>query len=142
MTTAGPRLRTYIVEDSPIMLENLAATLEELSPVQVVGTARDEGTAVKWLLEDGQACELVIVDIYLRAGSGLGVLRSTAEAGLAGKCVVLTSYATPAMREQCARLGAQRVFDKSSELDELISYCTQLGGESGSGTSPAHGARA
>jgi hypothetical protein len=31
------------------------------------------------------------------------------------------------MREKCAELGADRVFDKSSELDELIAYCTRLG---------------
>ena len=40
-------LRTYIVEDSPVIRENLIATLEELLPVQVVGTAEDEATAVQ-----------------------------------------------------------------------------------------------
>ena len=37
-------LRTYIVEDSPVIRENLAAALEELVPVQVVGYAEDEDT--------------------------------------------------------------------------------------------------
>lgn len=126
MKTTGQRIKTFIVEDSPIILENLVATLEELAPVQVVGWASDEATAVQWLLKDTQACELVIIDVYLRSGSGLGVLRNTAHAGLAGKCVVLTNYATPDMRAKCTSLGAHRVFDKSGELDELISYCTQL----------------
>jgi hypothetical protein len=30
------------------------------------------------------------------------------------------------MRETCAKLGADRVFDKSSELEELLNYCDRL----------------
>ena len=125
--SATHRLNTFIVEDSAIILENLVATLEELSPVQVVGSAGDEATAVQWLLQgDSQRCNLVIIDVYLRAGSGLGVLRSVAAAGIAAQRVVLTNYATPDMRQKCMALGAHRVFDKSNELDELIAYCAQL----------------
>ena len=127
MTTAPQRLSTFIVEDSAIILENLVATLEELAPVQVVGSAGDEATAVQWLLQGGGTrCSLMIIDVYLRAGSGLGVLRSAAAAGVLAQRVVLTNYATPDMREKCVALGAHRVFDKSDELDELIAYCAQL----------------
>ena len=130
MNTAAPRVKTYIVEDSPIILDNLVATLEELAPVQVVGSAADESTAVKWLLGMTQdACELIIVDVYLRSGSGLGVLRRAALADSQARCVVLTNYATPDMRDKCRLLGAHRVFDKSNELDELIAYCAQMGSE-------------
>jgi hypothetical protein len=30
------------------------------------------------------------------------------------------------MRRRCQELGADRVFDKSSELDELIAYCLDV----------------
>ena len=40
-----PRVRTFIVEDSPIILDSLVAMLEELAPVQVVGSAADEDSA-------------------------------------------------------------------------------------------------
>jgi uncharacterized protein YdcH (DUF465 family) len=36
---------------------------------------------------------------------------------------VLTNYPSPDMRQRCAALGADRLFDKSRELDELITYC-------------------
>ena len=42
-------LKTYLVEDNPVIRESLIATLEELAPVVVVGTADDELTAVQWL---------------------------------------------------------------------------------------------
>ena len=41
--------------------------------------------------------------------------------------MVLTNYATAEMREACRRLGADRIFDKSSELEELLAYCERLG---------------
>ena len=119
-------VKTFIVEDSPLILEKLVATLEELAPVQVFGWAADEAAAVEWLAQSGQACDLVIIDIFLRAGSGLGVLRSARQMGLPGKRVVLTNYATQDMRNACLELGADRVFDKSSDVEELIAYCGRL----------------
>lgn len=119
-------LRTFIVEDSPIIRDGLIAALEEAVPVKVIGTAADEPTAVDWLGRSGTGCDLMIVDIFLKTGSGLGVLRRAAQAGFKGKRIVLTNYATPDIREACAALGADRVFDKSRELEELIGYCAAL----------------
>ncbi len=119
-------LKTYIVEDSPIIRDGLIAALEEAVPVKVIGTAADEPTAVDWLGRSGDGCDLMIIDIFLKTGSGLGVLRSAAQAGFKGKRIVLTNYATPDVREACAALGADRVFDKSRELEELIGYCAAL----------------
>ncbi len=121
-----PALRTFIVEDSVLIRENLIATLEELAPVQVVGWADGEAAARRWLGEHGAGCELVIVDIFLRDGSGLGVLKAAAR--LPARRVVLSNYATRDMREACLALGANRVFDKSNELDELIAYCQHASG--------------
>jgi DNA-binding NarL/FixJ family response regulator len=126
-------VKTYILEDSPIILQNLVAALEELTPVQVIGSAADEASAVRWLLDPGNECDLVVIDIFLKGGSGLGVLAKAAQAGLPGKRVVLTNYATHDMRQTCRSLGADRVFDKSSEVDELIAYCLRVA-EGGSDT--------
>jgi DNA-binding NarL/FixJ family response regulator len=119
-------VKTFIVEDSPIILDNLVATLEELAPVQVVGSAPDEEGAVNWLTADGRSVDLVIIDVFLKAGSGLGVLKRAAQGNLPGKRVVLTNYATTEMRKKCLELGADRVFDKSNELDDLVMYCARL----------------
>lgn len=128
------QLKTYIVEDSPVIRESLIATLEELVPVQVVGTAEDESTAVQWLSKSGNQADLVIIDIFLKGGSGLGVIRA-AHGSAQGRClVVLSNYATADIRRKCLDLGANRVFDKSNEIDALISYCGSLAaGETGPG---------
>ena len=121
-------LKTYLVEDSQLIRDNLIATLEELLPVKVVGSAEDEATAVDWLAHAENKADLVIVDIFLKGGSGLGVLRSVAGVQPARHLVVLSNYATPDMRRKCLELGADEVFDKSNEIDALILYCGRLAG--------------
>lgn len=130
-------LKTYLVEDSPVIRESLIATLEELVPVQVVGTAEDEPTAVAWLARPGQVCDLVIVDIFLRQGSGLGVLRAAQKQVNGRRLVVLSNYATADMRSTCLALGADAVFDKSHEIDALIRYCGRLAAGEARDSQPA-----
>jgi DNA-binding NarL/FixJ family response regulator len=122
------RLKTYIVEDSQVIRENLVATLEELAAVIVVGAAEDERTAVQWLTVASHEVDLVIIDIFLKSGSGLGVLRAARELARPLTLVVLSNYATQDMRRKCLDLGADRVFDKSNEIDALILYCSGVAG--------------
>jgi DNA-binding NarL/FixJ family response regulator len=88
--------------------------------------AEDEASAVQWLRQPGNHADLLIVDIFLKGGSGLGVLRSASLLSPRRHVVVLSNYATPDMRRKCLELGADRVFDKSNEIDALIQYCASL----------------
>lgn len=124
---AAAGLKTFIVEDSAIIRENLIATLEETTPVRVVGTAEAEDGARHWLSDPAHDCELVIVDVVLKSGTGLGLLRSESVRRPARRFVVLTNYASADLRRRCTELGADRVFDKSSELDDLIAFCSEIG---------------
>ena len=119
-------LQTYVVEDSAIIRDNLTETLEENAPVDVIGGADDEAGAVAWLSDPANRCDLVIIDIFLRAGSGLGVLKSLARLERPPRRVVLSNHATPEIRAKCAELGADKVFDKSNEIDEMLVYFNRL----------------
>ena len=119
-------VRAFIVEDNPVILKDLVTTLEELTPVRVVGTASTESDAVRELEQRKDDLDLVIVDIFLASGSGLGVLARAQALNLPVRRVVLTNYPSPDMRQRCADLGADRLFDKSRELDELITYCEAM----------------
>jgi DNA-binding NarL/FixJ family response regulator len=135
---AAPRSRThgdaaparaldvFVVEDNLLVLESLVAALEELAPVHVVGSAADESVAVDWLAAGGERCDLVIVDIFLRTGSGLGVIAAARRRRPGAALVVLSNYATDEMRSRCLAGGADRVFDKSRDIDQLVAYCVAL----------------
>ena len=74
-------LRVFLVEDNALIRESLIDALEELAPVKVVGFAVTEDAAVKWLTGNRSGCDLVVVDIFLERGSGLGVLRACDRSG-------------------------------------------------------------
>ena len=120
-------LRTYIVEDNATIRENLIGTLEELASIEALGWAEGEGDAKLWLATHAKAWDIAIVDLFLKQGSGLGVIEACRARDASQRVVVLSNYATADMRQRCADLGADAVFDKSNEIDALIEYCIAQG---------------
>lgn len=119
------RLKTYIVEDNPTIRENLIATLEELTNVEVAGLTDNENDAKVWLNDSQNTWHLAIIDLFLKQGSGLGVLHACRERNPLQKVVVLSNYATADIRKRCSQLGVDAVFDKSNEIDALLAYCRE-----------------
>ena len=125
---AAPPLKIYVIEDSTVVRDNLIELLRETLPVEIVGVANSEADLRQWLREGAAPCDLVIVDIFLRSGSGLGVLAARRECNAPGRWLVLSNHATPEMRQRCLELGADVVFDKSNEIEALLLYCKRLAG--------------
>ena len=126
-------LRTYIVEDNATIRENLIGTLEELTPVKAVGVAETESEGKSWLIHNSAEWDLAIVDLFLKQGSGLGVIEACRNRDPSQKVVVLSNYATQDMRRRCEQLGADAVFDKSNEIEALVEYCVTQFPELGPG---------
>ena len=118
-------LITYLTEDNQTILANLIETLEEIADVKVAAHAATQAEATRWLtLKDG-SWHLAIVDLFLKEGSGLGVLAGCRNREPYQKVVVLTNYASPYIRRRACNLGADAVLDKTTELDALYAYCTE-----------------
>lgn len=132
--SAEAPLRVLLVEDSTLLLRTLSATLQEFVNVEVVATARSEESALKLMRSSPDAFDLIIIDIFLVSGSGLGVLRAAKALDLPARIVVLTNYATLDVRRSCVALGAERVFDKALQIDDFIAYCGNLAMSNASAT--------
>lgn len=117
------KFRAYIVEDSPMIRDNLIETLQELALVEPVGVADTEQEGKRWLAQNDGHWDLAIVDLFLREGSGLNILEACRDRKPTQKMVVLSNHATNDVRWRCAQLGADAVFDKSTEIDALVEYC-------------------
>ena len=125
----GPSpVRAYFVEDNPTIRENLIATLEELGGVAPIGYAETEQQGSEWLTNHSANWDLAIVDLFLKQGSGLGVLKACRERNPEQKVVVLTNYATPDIRVRCHQLGVDAVFDKCNDIEALIDFCLEMKG--------------
>jgi DNA-binding NarL/FixJ family response regulator len=115
--------RVFIVEDSSTIRDNLIETLKELAQFEPVGTTETEHEAKRWLARN--AWDLAIIDLFLREGSGLNVLESCRQRQPGQKVVVLSNHSSRDVRWRCKQLGADAVFDKSTELEALVDYCVQ-----------------
>lgn len=118
-------LITYLVEDNTTIRENLIETLREIADVKVTAHSATQAEASRWLDFHDGTWHLAIVDLFLKEGSGLGLLAGCRNREWYQKVVVLTNYATPEIRRRATELGADAVFDKSAELDELFAYCSE-----------------
>ena len=116
------KIRAFLVEDSAVILETLSEALEEMADVRVVGSAAGEKEALAWFDARTDGCDIAVIDLFLATGSGLGVLEGMQAFAPPPYRVVLTNYATPHIRAVCEALGAEKVFDKSTELEELVDW--------------------
>ncbi len=116
----------YLVEDNPAIRSMLSSALEDMAGFEVTAFAETEDDAAHWLAAHCREADVVVLDIELRAGSGLGVLRRRAEFPPGCRFVVLTNIATHDLRRRCLALGAEAVFDKTAELDEFLDHCCRL----------------
>jgi two-component system, OmpR family, response regulator len=119
-------LRAYVVEDNATIRENLAGTLEELTCVRVAGGSAGEDEAGRWLADPDHAWDIVIVDLFLKNGSGIGLLQRIHRRVPQQRVVVFSNYVNASVRKRCAQLGVDAVFDKSTEIDALVDYCARL----------------
>lgn len=116
-------LQAFVIEDNATIRENLIGTLEELTCVKVAGTSSTEDDALEWLEKNMDGWELVIVDLFLKQGSGIHLAQRIKRRRPTQKIVVFSNYINASVRKRCAQLGVDAVFDKSTEIDSLVDYC-------------------
>lgn len=119
-------LKVFLIEDSLLLQELLGGILGELDGVEFCGCAEGETEALSRLAET--PVDLVIIDIELKQGSGIGVLDALqTDSGLYGSPgkVVLTNYAHTTMRQRCDRFGMDAFFDKSMQINQLVEYVNE-----------------
>jgi DNA-binding NarL/FixJ family response regulator len=128
MAEAAPPLRVFLVEDSRAVAELLTEQLNDIPDVLVVGVAESERAALDAL--DATPCDVLIVDIKLREGNGIGLLRrlaaTDASAPRPATCIVFSNYTENEYRILAKRYGAQHFFDKSTDLRALLALVVHL----------------
>lgn len=120
---ADESVRVVVVEDSEAFLLRLRAALSEL-PVQVVGSAANTADAIAVI--DRTQPDLVLLDVFLRASSGVEVLRHLGNVGSKARTLVMTSEQAEELKSACLALGAYGFFDKASLVLSLEAQVSGL----------------
>ena len=122
-------LRVVLIEDSAVLRDLLTAMLGGIEHVEIVGTADSEVDGL--LVLKRERPHLVIVDLELRNGTGMGLLaalHATPERFGTPRTVVFSNHSHVVVQAKCRMLGAAAFFDKSFQMDELLSF---IEGEAG-----------
>ena len=118
-------VRVLLVEDLPQMQGVVLDLLSTVGDFKLVKAVTTEAEANLWLDENLGQWDLAVVDLILEQGTGLGVVARTTHR-TSGKVVVFSDYATEGIRKHCLKLGADAVFQKSSDVRAFIDYCSEV----------------
>ena len=110
-------MKIFIVEDSEDMRENLTDLLSGMQSVEVIGHAEDESDAIKYI--DGLLPDVVTLDLNLRSGSGMAVLKYIKKHHALIKVIVLTNCTDRFYADSCKSDGAEFFFDKILQFSRV-----------------------
>lgn len=120
-------LNVFVVEDSAAVRDIMLEQIDDLPNVICSGYADSEMTAIEDLRR--AACDILILDIKLKAGTGIGVLRAVA-AGDWPKPpptrIIFSNYTDHAFRTLAQSLGATHFFDKTRDFPTLLALISEL----------------
>jgi DNA-binding NarL/FixJ family response regulator len=110
-------MNVFIVEDSEVMRESLRSMLSDLHDVNIVGYAEDEQGAIEHI--DALLPDAVILDINLKSGSGITVLKEIKKRHAGIKVMMLTNYDSSFYAVVCKRANADCFLDKSFQFMQV-----------------------
>ncbi len=116
--------RALIAEDAPDVRRVLAVALRgmgyEIAEAESGGDLLDQ--LGEGLLSGDPECrpDVIISDIRMPGLTGIEVLAGLRNAGWRTPIVLMTAYADEEVREEARRLGANALFAKPFEIDDLI----------------------
>ncbi len=116
---AAACVRVFLVEDLPAVRTLVIENLEEIEGVKLAGYAETESGALSWL--HSHECEVLILDLELKEGNGIGVLKRLAAEGTRPGLmkIIYSNHVGPSIRRVAAKLGASHFFDKTLDTQQL-----------------------
>ena len=112
-------LQVMLVEDSLIISDLISENLARIPKLKLLGIAETESDALSML--QAQPCDVLILDIQLRQGNGINLLRVLSADPAYAKTIkiVLSNHVSGTYRRICEQYGVQFFFDKTSEFPQL-----------------------
>ena len=99
------------------MRESLRSMLSDFHDVKIVGYAADEAGAIEQIY--ALLPDVVILDLNLRSGSGIAVLKNIKKYYAGIKVMVLTNCTDEFYVDACKRANADYFFDKSFQFMQV-----------------------
>jgi DNA-binding NarL/FixJ family response regulator len=110
--------RIMIVDDHPMMRDGLTMRISSQDDMEVCGEAATENTAVELIR---QLCpDLVLIDISLKEGNGIELVKRIRLLNAATKMLVVSTFEESLYAERALRAGALGYLNKNESNEKLI----------------------
>src|SRR6201996_4465612 len=116
--SGATRLTIAIVDDHPLVREGLAARISAQPDMEVCGEADDIESAMELIVTKRPA--LVIVDIALRDGHGIDLIKRIVAAGVDTRMLVVSAYDEAFFAERALRAGALGYINKQELQGQVV----------------------
>lgn len=110
--------RIMIVDDHPIMREGLSALIANESDLEICGQADDVEPALELVRE--LSPDLVIIDISLKTGHGIDLVKRLRERNSTTRMLVNSMYGEAVYAERALQAGAMGYLNKQTAQDTVI----------------------
>jgi DNA-binding NarL/FixJ family response regulator len=117
-TAGGGCVSIAIVDDHPLVREGLAARIAAQPDMEVCGEADGIESALELILAKRPA--LVIVDIALRDGHGIDLIKRIVAAGVNTRMLVVSAYDESLFAERALRAGALGYINKQELQGKVV----------------------
>lgn len=116
-------MKLLIVDDSEPIRASLRGLLGCVAGITRIEEASTLAEAVQYVQRD--APQLVILDLHLPDGLATQVIGTLKQMAPHMAIAVLTLHAEQSYRQRCLALGADWFFDKTREIEELVTVVRQ-----------------
>jgi DNA-binding NarL/FixJ family response regulator len=125
--TERPAFKILIVDDHPAIREALAIRISTQPDLEVCGEAGDIAEALH--LADTTTPDLAVIDIGLKTGNGIDLIKRLRERNEKVRTIVWSMYSEDLYAERALRAGAMGYIHKEQATTEILDAIRQvLGG--------------
>ena len=110
-------LKVLLVEDSTVLADRMREAITQIPEFDVIAVVDSEAAAIAEI--NRRHVHVVLLDLYLKQGSGFGVLRAMADLHPKPHVVVLTNHDSAQHKRDAMTLGATHFLDKARHFAQL-----------------------
>jgi DNA-binding NarL/FixJ family response regulator len=117
-------MKVFIAEHSSQFRQQLREMLDQVAGIEIVGEAAefvDASTAIMALAPD-----VIMLDLHLGNGQGIELLKTIRRNDRTSIVIMLTNFSTLPYLKTCMRAGADHLFDKATQVDEVKRIMQEL----------------
>lgn len=121
------KLRLYIVDDHPLIIDGLKTNIERYSGFEVVGSHTDAERALVDVESKRHEIDIILLDVSMPRMNGIEFCRRIKLGGATPRIVFLTYLTDEFTNAQLSEVTYDGLFFKTERVENLVEYLREIG---------------